>query len=264
MEQTDDRRWLLKRPTFIDWHEITYTTIRPVLGQGIRIRESVQVFFERSAFTRESMLWLNRYTAEQFIGHFQVFRNTQDIPDSPKLITEHGQMIGFSNNDEFSKWQFQREYTLNYHLLRDDASPAVNAAIENCNADLAPGPVENRNIQPATVNNYAQLAYGLATGNLVNFNELLTKLASPVINGFKFPESVLFRSKTEIPTVTLEGLRVGTQLGDVGMWVHPDWMVNPEANYSFQVINYAVLPATQTQYPFVDTCTYPGGNLDFP
>lgn len=261
---TGDRKWLLVRPTSFSWDDIVYTTIRPLLGQPIRIRESMTVFFERSGFTSGSMFWENRYQSEHFIGHYQVTRNAEDSPNSPKVITERGQVIGSSDNSEFSKWTFQREYNLNIYLNSEDSNAAAITAISNCNADLAPGAVKNRYITPANAAQYAQLAYGLATGNLVNFTSLLTKLASPTIDGYKFPDSVLFKAQTEIPTITLSGKTITTELGDIGLWVHPDWMVRSEANYTFQVINYKVANKLSNQYPFVDTCTYPAADLSFP
>jgi hypothetical protein len=259
----DDRKWSFTRPTTIEWSDMN-CTIRPALGQAIRIRESIQFLFERSAFRGGSMIWDNRFYREAFIGHFQVER-LSPADSTADSITERGQIIGDQQDDEtFFNWTFQREYSLNFHLLKSDSSPASLSAVENCNADLAPGAVENRNIQAATANNYAQLAYGLATGNLVNFNELLTKLASPVINGFKFPDKILFKSSNQIPNITLEGLTTATRLGDIKLWVHPDWMLVPNAQYFYQVIDFAVLPNSTDQYPFVDACTYPGGDLSFP
>lgn len=259
----DERKWNFTRPTTIEWNTMNHT-IRPILGQPIRIRESMQFLFERSAFTSGSMIWDNRFYKESFIGHFQVKR-LSPLDTTQDTITEYGQIIGNQQDQEtFWGWTFQREYNLNFHLLRTDASAATLSAVTNCNADLAPGPVDNRYITPANATNYAQLAYGLATGNLINFTELLTKLASPVIGGFKFADKVLFKAANQVPNITLEGLTVASRLGDIKLWVHPDWMVTSTAQYFYQVIDYAVLPNTTEQYPFVDTCTYPGSELTFP
>jgi hypothetical protein len=148
--------------------------------------------------------------------------------------------------------------------LLSDVGAAAITNVDNCNADLAPGPVQNRNITSANFNNYAQLAYGLATGNLVNFNELLTKLTSPVINGWRFPNKNLFSARTAIPTVNVDGLTVPTQLGDIDIWTHPDLIADTSGSFAYQIINYALLPNSPIQYPVDDTCVYPGQNLSFP
>jgi hypothetical protein len=211
------------------------------------------------------MIWNDRFKSEQFIGHYQIFRNFQESPNAAQVLTERGQIIGNSENSEFSGWTFQREYFLNIYLNTEDTNAAAITAIKNCNADLAPGAVENRYITPANAQQYAQLAYGLATGNLVNFTQLLERLNSPTIDGYKFPDSVLFTAQTQIPTITLEGKTITTELGDIGLWVHPDWMVLPEALFSFQVINYEVLTTLDNQYVLAeDACTYPGDSLSFP
>jgi hypothetical protein len=261
IDPDEPKRWRFVRPTTIPWNDFLFR-IKPIAGQPIRIRESVEIQFTLTTFPTACHIWLNRYYNEAFIGHFQITRLNSNDADTG-IITERGQIIGNSNNTTNFKWVFQREYDLNLYIKRNDLNPASLSAIFNCNADLAPGAVENRNINYANVDKYVRIAYALSTGDLANAGTLIDSLTLPAIAGYRFPNTVLFRAVNQIPTVDLEGYDFSSRLGDIGLWVHPDWTIEPEAIYSAQVINFNTLADTQDQFPDGTTCVYPGG-LDFP
>lgn len=255
------RRWLFQRQTQYAWNDL-FRSFNPLAGQSVRIRESIEIFFELTTIPPASNLWFNRYANEAFIGHFQVSRTNANDADT-NVITERGQIIGNSFNTTSFSWMFQREYDLNFHLARTDINPASLSAIYNCNADLAPGAVPNRNLDTTNVDAYVRIAYALATADLANAATLIDSLLLPTIAGYTYPEDVLFRAINQIPYVNLDGQIFSTRLGNIGLWVHPDWTVNPDAFYGIQVINWGILDQTQDQFPDGATCAYPAG-FDFP
>jgi hypothetical protein len=208
------------------------------------------------------MIWDNRFQQEAFLGHYQITRvgDTGTVP----LVTERGNMIGQSvpSTSAFT-WHFQREYNLELFLNKSDKNAAFVTAITNCNADLAPGAVPNRYIDTTNVDTYVRIAYGIATGDLPNAATLIDNLTKPTTAGYRFPDEVLFRGINNIPSVNLDGYEIITRLGDVDLWVHPDWTIDTNFYYTFEVINYKVLAQTFDQFPDNTTCAYPGG-VGFP
>jgi hypothetical protein len=251
----------LVRPTTLNWNDLQ-TNIRPVAGQRIRIRETAEVGFSRSDTILSSMIWNNRFQREAFLGHYQVTRvsNTGSIP----VITERGNMIGqeVPNTQAFT-WHFQREYDLDLFLKKSDKNAAYLSAITNCNGFLAPGPVPNLNINDTNVDKYVRIAYALSTGDLANASNLIESLTLPTIAGYTFPEEVLFRAVNNIPSVNLDGYEIATRLGDVELWVHPDWVIDSDFYFTFEVIHYNLLDDTIEQFPDGTVCNSNGG-LDFP
>lgn len=260
-EGDTDRKFKLVRPTTLNWSDLN-TTIRPFAGQPIRARETAEVLFTLVGEPASSMHWYNRFTTEVFIGHYQITRlgTFQDTT----IVTERGQIIGskLQNTDSYS-WHFQREYDLNLHLLKSDKNAAYLSAITNCNAYLAPAPVPNLNINFGNFDRYVRIAYGIGTGDLGTAGTLIDALTSPTIAGYTFPDQVLFRGVNNIPSVDLDDYEISTRLGDVELWVHPDWQIDPGFYYTFEVINYKALAQTLEQFPDGTVCNFNGG-LDFP
>jgi hypothetical protein len=256
-----DRKFKLVRPTILNWDDLNIT-IRPFSGQVIRVRETGEVLFTATEEPISSAIWNNRFTQEVFIGHYQITRNGSY--EGTTIVTERGNIIGtkLQNTNSYS-WHFQREYDLNLHLNKTDKNAAYLSAITNCNAYLAPAPVPNLNINYANFDKYVRIAYGIGTGDLGTAGTLIDTLTAPTIAGYTFPDSVLFRGVNNIPTINLEGFEISTRLGDIELWVHPDWMIDPAFVYTFEVINYKVLAQTLDQFPDGTECNFNGG-LDFP
>ena len=261
-DTTNPRKWKFVRPTTLNWNDFVFD-FRPIAGQDIRIRESIEIYFTLIEGKTGSMIWENRFLNEAFIGHFQVTRLNASGGDTG-TVTERGQIIGTSQNTSVFKWVFQREYSLNLFLKLTDKNAASLSAISNCNADLAPGAVANRNIDSSNVDTYVRIVYAIATGDLPNAATLIDSLKQPVIAGYKFPDSVLFRAKNQISSVDLTGYQFSTRLGDIALWVHPDWIVQPDADYGAQVIDFSLLDTTTEQFPDGTVCTYPGPGAVFP
>jgi hypothetical protein len=256
-----DRKFKLVRPTTLQWSQLN-TTIRPLSGQAIRSRETAEVLFTLTGDTQQSAIWDNRFTREVFIGHYQITR-LGSYSDTT-IVTERGQIIGTKLQNTFSySWHFQREYDLNLHLNKTDKNAAFLTAITNCNADLAPGPVPNNFINSDNVIAYVRAAFGYTIEDFPNIQDFLNAIALPVTSGYRFPNSVLFRGINNIPSVNLDGYEISTRLGDVELWVHPDWTIDPAFTYTFEVINYKVLDQTLDQFPDDTTCTYPS-TVNFP
>ena len=254
-------KWKLVRPTTLGWNDLQ-TNIRPVAGQKIRIRESVEIAVGRSDIISSSQIWNNRFQQEAFLGHFQVTRIAAF--NIPNLVTERGNMIGVGIPDTQSfVWHFQREYDLDLFLLKSDKNAAYLSAISNCNAYLAPAPVPNLKINFANVDKYVRIAYALGTADLANAATLIDSLTLPTIAGYTFPEEVLFRAVNNIPSVNLDGYEISTRLGDVELWLHPDWVINSTFAYTFEVINYNLLATSENQFPDGTVCNFSGSN-DFP
>lgn len=260
-EPIGSRKWFFRRPTEVEWNDFDIT-FKPIAGQSIRIRESLEFKFLRVNIPSGSMIWYNRFYTEGFIGHYQVTRNIPE-QDNRVLRTEEGQIIGYTRDSEIFTWNFQREYDLSLMLRKNDLRPAFLGVVYNCNADLAPGAVENRSINQGNVDKYVRLAYALATADLPNAATLLDSLTQPVINGFKFADEALFSTLNQIAAIDLENFIFTSRLGDIGMWVHPDWVIQPEAYYTVQVINFSPLAMSPNQIPESIACRYPG-TLDFP
>jgi len=256
-----DRRFKLVRPTTLNWSNLN-TSIRPIAGQAIRVRETAEVLFTRSETSLSSMIWDNRFSQEAFIGHYQVTR--LGTYDGTTIVTERGQVIGttLQNSNSFT-WHFQREYDLNLFLNKTDINAGYLSAITNCNAYLAPSPVPNLKINLANFDKYVRIAYGIGTGDLGTAATLIDSLTQPTIAGYTFPDEVLFRAVNNIPGINLDDLEISTRLGDVELWVHPDWDIDPFFYHTFEVINYKVLAQTLDQFPDGTVCNFNGG-LDFP
>lgn len=256
-----DRKFKLQRPTTLQWSTLN-TTIRPIAGQPIRIRETAEVFFTKQEDPISSMIWDNRFSREGFIGHFQITR--LGTFENTTIVTERGQIIGtyLQNSDAFT-WHFQREYDLTLFLNKTDVNAAYLSAISNCNAYLAPAPVPNLEIDTGNVDAYVRIVYALATADLANAATLIDSLTQPTIAGYTFPQEVLFKAVNNIPGIDLDGLEIATRLGDVELWVHPDWTIDPAFFHTFEVINYSVLEQTLDQFPDGTVCSFNGTN-DFP
>jgi hypothetical protein len=254
-------KFKLIRPTFLGWNDLQ-TNIRPVAGQKIRIRETALAGFSRSQTILSSMLWQNRFQPEAYIGQFQVTRSSGS--GFSRLVTERGNMIGQAINvGESYLWHFQREYDLDLFLLKSDKNAAYLSAISNCNAYLAPSPVPNLKINFANVDKYVRIVYALSTADLANAATLIDSLTQPTIAGYTFPEEVLFKSVNNIPSVNLDGYEIATRLGDIELWVHPDWVINDNFEYTFEVIDYSVLATSENQFPDGTVCNFASSN-DFP
>jgi hypothetical protein len=254
-------KWKLIRPTSLEWNDLQ-TTIRPIAGQKIRIRESAEVTVSRSDIPFSSMIWNNRFVREAFLGHFQVTRLSPF--NIPNIVTERGNMIGVGiEGTESFVWTFQREYDLDLFLQKSDKNAAYLSAITNCNAYLAPSPVPNIKINFGNVDRYVRIIYGIGTGDLGNAATLIDTLTQPTIAGYTFPEEVLFRAVNNIPSINLDGYEISTRLGDIELWVHPDWLIADFFTYSYEVINYNILDPTTEQFPDGTVCNFSGG-LDFP
>lgn len=254
-------KFLFQRPTEASWNEFGFT-IKPLAGQPIRIREAINIEFSREAITSGSMTWFNRFYTEAFVGHFQV---TRVNPGDPTLvaITEKGQIIGTETTTLTYNWVFQREYDLNLFLRSDDLRPATIGVVANCNFDLAPGPVENRYIDATNVDRYVRIAYALSTGDFANASTLIDSLTLPVIAGYKVPDETLFSILNQLPGVDLTDFTFTSRLGNIGLWVHPDWEVIPTAVYTAEIINFSPLAMSPNQIPESIACRYPGA-LGFP
>lgn len=249
------QKWKLVRPTFLQWNDLQ-TNIRPIAGQKIRIRETAQVSVSKNTQVLSSMLWNNRFQDEAFLGHFQVTRVNGS--GFVKLITERGNMIGQALTvGESYVWHFQREYDLDLFLQSTDKNAAYLSAIVNCNADLAPGFVPNNFINSDNVIAYVRGAFGYSIEDSPNIQNLLNALALPVVSGYRFPETTLFRAINNIPGVNLDGYEIATRLGDVELWIHPDWLINEQFEYTYEVIHYNRLEPTLDQFPVNESCTYP-------
>jgi hypothetical protein len=254
-------KWKIIRPTTLGWNDLQ-TNIRPIAGQKIRIRETAEVAVSRSQITSSSMFWSNRFQEEAFLGHFQVTR--QSGSGFSRLITERGNMIGQAITvGEQYLWHFQREYDLDLFLQKTDKNASYLSAISNCNAYLAPAPVPNLDINFGNVDTYIRIAYGIGTGDLGTASTLIDTLTQPTIAGYTFPEEVLFRAINNIPSINLDGYEISTRLGDIELWIHPDWIINSFFEYTFEVINYNRLDPTADQFPDGTECNFNGG-LDFP
>jgi hypothetical protein len=255
------QKWKLIRPTTLGWNDLQ-TNIRPVVGQKIRIRETVLTSVSRSEIVASSAFWNNRFQEEAFLGHFQVTRESGS--GFSRLITERGNMIGqaITVGDSYL-WHFQREYDLDLFLQKTDKNAAFLSAITNCNAYLAPSPVPNLKINYANVDKYVRIAYGISTGDLPNAATLIDSLTASTIAGYTFPEEVLFRGINNIPTINLDGYEISTRLGDIELWIHPDWVINPNFEYTYEVIHYNRLSLTLDQFPDQTQCNFNGG-VDFP
>lgn len=250
------------RPTTINWSEFNLT-IRPVAGQPIRIRESMEFLFTKNPDVDVCAIWNNRYIQEKFVGHYQITRlgGTGGTTDS---ITERGIIIGNDEGDEFfTKWTFQKEYNLSLFLNKTDINAGYLSAITNCNAYLAPSPVPNLKINAGNVDKYVRIAYGIATGDLANAATLIDSLTEPTIAGYTFPEEVLFRGVNNIPGIDLENIEFNSRLGNILLWIHPQWSIIESATYIAEVIDYKVLAQTLDQFPDGTQCNFNGG-LDFP
>jgi hypothetical protein len=255
------QKWKLVRPTTLGWNDLQ-TTIRPVIGQKIRIRETAQFTVRRSDVSPSAATWENRFQGEAFLGHFQITRLNPF--ETPNLVTERGNMIGVRIEDfQDYNWHFQREYDLDLFLQKSDKNAAYLSAISNCNAYLAPAPVPNLKINFANVDKYVRIAYALGTADLANAATLIDSLTLPTIAGYTFPEEVLFRAVNNIPSVNLDGFGITTRLGDVELWLHPDWEIRDFFTYTFEVINYETLAPTLDQFPDGTVCNFSGAN-DFP
>lgn len=257
----DSRKWRFIRPTSFNWDDISFN-IKPIAGQQIRIREFMQVEFQLVNIPPASHIWLNRFHNEAFVGHFQVTRENPFDPGG-YITTEKGQIIGSSNNTTFFDWVFSREYDLNLYIKTSDLNPASLSAVYNCNADLAPGPVENRYVNPSNAGQYLEIAYFIAQGQLVQAGKMIDNLLLPVTAGYRFPDNELFKVKNQIPTVELGGYELTTRLGDIEIWIHPDWEVQAAAGYGMEIINYSLLDTTTEQFPDGAVCSYPAG-INFP
>ena len=136
-------------------------------------------------------------------------------------------MIGkkYTTTEAFG-WHFQREYDLSLFLNKTDVNAAYLSAISNCNAYLAPAPVPNLEIDTGNVDAYVRIVYALATADLANAATLIDSLTQPTIAGYTFPQEVLFKAVNNIPGIDLDGLEIATRLGDVELWVHPDWTID--------------------------------------
>jgi hypothetical protein len=249
------------RPTTLGWNDLQ-TNIRPALGQKIRIRETAEVAFYPSEITKSAAIWNNRFQREAFLGHFQVTRISGT--GFARLVTERGNMIGQELENSFGcLWHFQREYDLDLFLNKSDKNAAYLSAITNCNAYLAPAPVPNLNINYANFDKYVRIAYGIGTGDLGTAGTLLDTLTASTIAGYTFPDSVLFRGINNVPSVNLDGYEISTRLGDIELWVHPDWLIDTFFQYTYEVIHYNLLDQTLDQFPDGTECNFNGG-LDFP
>jgi hypothetical protein len=255
------QKWKLVRPTTLGWNDLQ-TNIRPIAGQKIRIRETALASVTRSELTSSSAFWNNRFQEEAFLGHFQVTR--QSGSGFSRLITERGNMIGQAINvGESYLWHFQREYDMDLFLQKSDKNAAYLSAITNCNAYLAPSPVPNLKINLANVDKYVRIAYALSTSDLANAATLIDSLTQPTIAGYTFPDEVLFRAVNNIPSINLDGYEISTRLGDIELWIHPDWIIDQIFEYTYEVIHYNRLEPTLDQFPDGTVCNFNGG-LDFP
>jgi hypothetical protein len=208
------------------------------------------------------MIWNNRFQQEAFLGHFQITRLSPF--NIPNLVTERGNMIGVSiPNTESFVWHFQREYDLDLFLQKTDKNAAYLSAISNCNAYLAPAPVPNLKINFANVDKYVRIAYALGTADLANAATLIDSLTLPTIAGYTFPEEVLFKAVNNIPSINLDGYEISTRLGDVELWINPDWTIDNFFAYTYEVIHYNRLEPTADQFPDGTVCNFSGSN-DFP
>lgn len=263
LQDQAQEKWSVIRPTTVSWNDIR-PDFRPVLGQPIRIREAIEIQFERLSQTSGSATWLNRFYNEAFVGHFQIVR--LDVGGSNTgLITERGQIIGNSNNTTTYKWQFQREYDLHLMPMLSDVDAAVISSVVNCNADLRPAAVFNDFINFDNAQKYLNIAYAIYSGDTQTTTRLLREVTSTTIDGYRFADDVLFRTYTKIPTVDLSGFSINTALGDIYLWVHPDWKLDSETFYTVQIINNQTLTQFEQQYQTGSgTCQYPQGGASFP
>jgi hypothetical protein len=147
----------------------------------------------------------------------------------------------------------------------EDEAPATVTSVINCNADLRPAAVPNSYINFNNVQQYIAIAYAIYSGDTATLNRLVTQLTKPTIEGYRFADDVLFRAYNLVPKVSLQNQTFGTRLGDIFLWVHPDWQIDTEAVYSVQVINQELLEIFENQYQVgSETCAYPGEGYQFP
>jgi hypothetical protein len=246
----------------IEWGSIPIL-FRPILGSSIAYTEQFTTEFLPSGQSQNGTYrWDDRYYQQAFIGHWQSTNNISNTGLSPE-VTESGQIIGNLNSLGGFTWIYKRRFSINWQLDINDQFAASITTIDNCNGDLAPGAVSNDFINTADVNQYVQIAYGIATGDLVNAATLIDSLTQPTTAGYKFGAKNLFKAFTAIDTIDLSKAILIPQIDDLGLWIHPDFNVSNVA-WGCDFSGIEILDKLPNQFPNTPiACDYNGG-LNFP
>jgi hypothetical protein len=236
---------------------------RPLLGHSINYTEQYTLEFLPSGNSQNGTYrWDDRFYQQAFIGHWQATNNEGNTGLGAE-VTEFGQIIGNLSPLGGFVWIYRRRFQLTWTLSLGDVFAASITTIDNCNGDLAPGAVANNFINAGDVNQYVQIAYGIATGDLVNAATLIDKLTQPTTAGYKFGDKNLFTAFTGIDSVDLSDAILYPQIDNLGLWIHPDFqLTNAAWGCNFQgVDNVEKLSNQFPDMPF--DCNYSGG-IQFP
>lgn len=254
--------YLIQRPTFVSFADmnISFSIFE---GQAIRIRETIKLSARRT-LPHVSHVWMARPFDEAFLGQYII---TKELEDNDSWSTISEKAIGQRNkvDGEVFDFSYNYEWTLNLYASPNE-NRATQSLIKACNAELRPAAVENTEITVDNALAYAKILLLLRGKKLGEAATAIGELSKPVTAGYRFPDGVVFTSTILTPRVKLNTGNFVTRIGDLYIYLEPDWEIIEEAKYDIRTIDIgSILPLPiEFQFPQTVTCQLPENKPQFP